>query len=1191
MQWTAAQQAAIEATNDTVLVSAAAGSGKTAVLVERVTRLIAAGGDVTRLLIVTFTRAAAAEMRARLQAALETAGAHDAHMRRQALRVSRAQISTLHTFCFSVLQQHFQVLKIDPMSRIADNSVLDRFLTRATEDALEQACAEPDEDMDTLFHCYDEAEITDMAERIRRFALSLPNPWDWTRAQGQPYQGALGDHPCYKVIASECLLRLEAAEAMLSECERAMNMPAGPVRYEKTYQQDCALLDEMRIELNAGLLRGGKICFARLPSSKKTDDESQEARQIYSNARDRFKKTVQEARNLLPTDDVAAIADMNAAAPCIRALCRLAEDIQSRYDALKRRKNALDYSDLEQLCHQALQAESVRAAVAAQFDAIFVDEYQDVSGIQESIVAAVHENNSLFLVGDVKQSIYRFRLADPTLFLRKYNTFSDAEDGKERRILLNQNFRSDKNVLFCVNGVFENAMRARVTEIDYDESASLKPGDSAADGAASELHILFRPNVQGDEKNNLTNGYLSEARLAAQRIHELMETMTVRGKQGERRLQYRDIVILLRKAKDHAAVIAKTLLDAGIPVYSDADAEYFDLPEVADILNLLRVLDNPYQDLPLLSALRCPCFRFSEVELARIRLVNRQPGTPFYQAFYQLRDEQTKLGEKVTKTLCTLDNWRFASRHIDTETLVRLLLDESGAYMLAGAMPDGEARQANLRLLCERAKAAQNLHDFLETVEKMRSSDDGKSAKTLSDSEDVVRIMTMHKSKGLEFPVVILMELARAFRAQTGEGVYTDEALGIGLPFIDAEQRITRPTLPQQALLCAQQRKSRSEEARLLYVAMTRAKNKLILLASPRNVPTAAAQWALPNGDVAAGSANCMLDWVGQTLFEGLRVGENQTFYAENGAVWNICWEDADALLLQTDDTTPVRPQLETGDVPDLIRTMFERELPERLPVKTSVSAIAKHPQTVQNVSRETMEDGRPLANQLNQTAEGKETLQTVQNVSRETLDSAAPPAVNRVFTEDDEEETPKTKRTVQRETLEDRPRYMQEHTLTATERGSAVHKALGCLRYDAIRDASIHSITAELDVLAQRGILSPAERSAVRAADLQRFFQSDLGQRVLRAETVRREWAFNLRADNGVIVQGVLDLCFLENGAWTLVDYKTDAVSDPAELLPRYTAQMQWYARALRILTGKTVGEIELYSIRLGKEIKVDSD
>lgn len=1135
MQWTAAQQSAIEAKNDTVLVSAAAGSGKTAVLVERVTRLIAAGGDVTRLLIVTFTRAAAAEMRARLQAALEGAGAHNAHMRRQALRVSRAQISTLHTFCFSVLQRHFQVLKIDPMSRIADNAVLDRLLKRATDEALEQACAAPDEDMTALLACYDENRIPEMAERIRRFALSLPDPWMWARAQGQAYHGDLGEHPCYRTVAAECLLRLEAAEAMLSECSRAMDLPGGPARYEKTYQQDLSLLQEMRAELKAGRLRGGKINFPRLPSSKKPEGESEEARLVYTEAREHFKDAMKEARDLLPADEAQAIADMNASAPCVRALCGLAEDIQTRYDALKRRKNALDYSDLEQLCHRALQTESVRAAVAAQFDAIFVDEYQDVSGIQESIIAAVHENNTLFLVGDVKQSIYRFRLADPTLFLKKYNTFSDAADGRERRILLNRNFRSDRNVLRCVNGVFENAMRARVTEIDYDESASLKPGDSAADGPAAELHILFRPNAEADKKPDLTNGYLSEARLAARRIRALTETMTVRDKQGERRLQFRDIVILLRKAKDHAAVIAKTLQDEGIPVYSDADAEYFDLPEVADILNLLRVLDNPYQDLPLLAALRCPCFRFSEEELARVRLVDRQPGTPFYQAFYQLRDGESALGQKVTETLNTLDRWRFASRHIDTETLVRLLLDESGAYMLAGAMPDGEARQANLRLLSERARAAENLHDFLETVDKMRASDDGKSAKTLSDSEDVVRIMTMHKSKGLEFPVVILMELARGFRAQTGESVYTDEELGVGLPFIDADRRITRPTLSQQALLCARQRKSRSEEARLLYVAMTRARNKLILLASPRSVESAAAQWALPRGDVAAGGAGCMLDWVGQALFEGLRVGENQMFYAENGAVWQICWDDADALLASEERKAAVRPKMETGDVPDLIRSLFERPMPERLPVKTSVSAIAKHPRT-----------------------------------------------------EEDEEETPQDKRNVSRETLEDRPRYMQEHTLTAAERGSAVHKALGCLSYDAVRDGTKESIGAELDALAKRGLLTPMERKAVRAADLQRFFMSALGQRVLKAGTVRREWPFNLRAENGVIVQGVLDLCFIEDGAWTLVDYKTDAVTDVSELAARYGGQMQWYARALRELTHLPVKEIALYSIRLGTSIAV---
>lgn len=1136
MNWTDAQRAAIEARNDTVLVSAAAGSGKTAVLVERVTRMIREGGDITRMLIVTFTRAAAAEMRERITAALEKEGA-DAHMRKMSLRVSRAQISTLHIFCQSVIREHFEVLDVDPMARVGDEAKLASMYEQAAADALEDACATPSKDQRVLFERYSDADILNMVASLRRFLLSLPDPWDWAARQAAPFEGSLASHPCFQVLRDECLLRLESVEALLDACGKILNKPGAPARYEQTFEQDAQIVRELIDAANAGVLRGGNILFPTLSNAKRKEGEDEQVADDYKAARDRMKKATQSARDLIPADERLALDDLNVSLPAIRALCALTRDAQARYDELKSRKNLLDYNDLEHFCYAALQHGQVQKAVAARYDAIFIDEYQDVSGIQESIINAVHQNNTLFLVGDVKQSIYRFRLADPTLFLKKFSDFSDAPDAEKRRILLSQNFRSVKNVLRCVNHVFSGAMRARVTEIEYDAQAALRPADDAPEGPAAELHIVRAAAQEDGTEGQLSKGYLFEAQLAARRILELKKTMRVTEKGQERPLRFRDVVILLRNARAHAALIAKVLQNAGIPVYSDVDESFFLQPEVTDILNLLRVLDNPYQDLPLLSALRCPAFAFSEEELARIRLTDMAPKTPFYKAFYKQALLDTPLGQKAAAAIATLDRWRFMSRFLPLDTLIRRLLDETGIYMLAGAMRDGESHQANLRLLCERANqdGIATPHDFLESIDARKSTEDDRSAKSLSDNEDVVRIMTMHKSKGLEFPVVILMQLASRFKTSESTPLRMDANLGLAMNVIDSEARVARTTFTTAALECRAARKTKAEEARLLYVAMTRAREKLILLASPARLAPEYAVWQLPAGDVAAAGANSMLDWVGQAVLPGLLSGENNTLIAENGAQWDICWEDADALVQQAPTEPLFVPSLEEGPVPELVERMMSRTDEARAPLKTSVSSIAK-----------------------------------------------------RYRAAEDEEETPAEKRNVSRETLEDRPRFLREAGLTAAERGSAVHKALGCVPYQKMRGADEQRIVGALDALREKKLLSATERQAVRASDLARFFAGALGQRALNAQTVHREWPFNLRADEQTIVQGVLDLCFIENGAWILVDYKTDAVSDASELIGRYGDQMRWYARALRELTGLPVREMLLYSIRTGEAAPV---
>ena len=1128
MQWTEGQRAAIEARNGSVLVSAAAGSGKTAVLVERVLSLLREGGRIDRMLIVTFTRAAAGEMRERIGRRLEAVGAENAHLRLQAMRLNRAAICTLHVFCSRVLKEHFQAVGIDPLARIGDEDKLAALRRQAQDETLENAYAAPSEDEKALFSQFEDAQITALMDELYGFLMAQADPWAWTEEQCAGKRARLDAWS--PLLRELCLAQLEGAAELLPEMEALLNRADGPLRYMPAFEADRAMTEELLAQAREGLPAGGKTNFARLSTKRAAPEEDPDVAARFKSLREEWKERISAARQPLPVNPERAEEDLKHTLPALRALCGLVKRMDERYFALKQRRNYLDYSDLEHLTLKALENPDVRAAVAGGFDALFIDEYQDVSGIQEAILRRLHEGakNLLFMVGDVKQSIYRFRLADPTLFLEKYQNYSLDEKAEERKILLQQNFRSDENVLLSVNEVFVHAMREKETEIAYDESAMLRPGGGQPLGAPVEIHLIAAQEEEEGEGSELTQGYRYEAAFVAKRIKELMRFASVREGEGSRPLRFRDIALLLRYASGRAPYIARALQLEGIPVYSDADAQFFDLPEVADLMNLLRVIDNPLQDIPLLSSLRCPCFGFTEEELARIRLVGRTPGTPFYAAFEDALTEESPLGDKARAAWDKLAWWRFLAGSLTVDQLVWRVLEESGLYMRAGALPEGELRQANLRLLAERAQgesAMEGLGAFLRETGRLHGSDDGKAAKTLGENEDVVRVLTLHKSKGLEFPVVFLLEMARSFRKGSGSQLRLHAHHGIALQYIDGERRVTRETCAFSALDGVGEKEARAEEARLLYVGMTRARERLILVGSPRRLDAALEKWARPATAYAAGAAGCMLDWVMQSL-GGFREGET---IGKNGSVWRMHMQKAEDLSAPA-LARVVPPVLALDAAPDE-RTLarMTRKLPVNPPLKTSVTAIAK-----------TLRD------------------------------------------EKDEWESPADKRRLPPEPP--KPAFLTEQRVTAAQRGTITHRVLGQIDYALVRQGKI---TQALNRLQQQGVLTDSERASLRLHWLTGFFSSPLGQRALAAKEAHREWSFNLRGDQGSLIQGVIDLCFMENGHWVLADYKTDTATEE-ELLRRYGLQLQWYAKALSQITGIPVGETLIFSLRAGKSIEV---
>ena len=976
-----------------------------------------------------------------------------------------------------------------------------------------------------------------MLDTLYDFLLSQASPWEW--AQAQCAEEKAQPEVWVRMLQTDCVQQLEGAAELLNDMEALVRRPDGPDRYQAIYERDAALTAQLLEEANQGTLTGGKTAFDRLSTRKAGPGENPDVTEQYKQLREEWKDRVNSARAALPVSTEKAEADLRHALPPLRALCGLAKRMHERYYELKQQKNFLDYSDLEHLTLRALQDPDVRKAVAGRFDALFIDEYQDVSGIQEAILRALHEGfpNLLFMVGDVKQSIYRFRLADPTLFLQKYRDYSLEESAKERKILLQQNFRSDENVLRAVNEVFVHAMREKETEIEYDEAAMLRPGGGQPFGAPVEIHLMVPKTEETEdeeaaESGELSQGYRYEAAFVARKIKELMRFATVREGEVSRPLRFRDIALLVRYASGRAPYIAKTLQTEGIPVYSDADAQFFDMPEVADMLNLLRVIDNPLQDLPLLGTLRCPCFQFTEEELARIRLTERAPGVPFHIAYQTAMRQDSPLGKKAKEAWDRLAGWRFKARYLPLDTLIWLILDESGLYMRAGCQEEGELRQANLRLLVERAageSGKEGLGVFLREMGRLHASDDGKAAKTLGENEDVVRILTLHKSKGLEFPVVFMLEMARPFRKGDSSLISLHGKYGMALQYIDAEKRITRETVAQKALGTIQEKEARAEEARLLYVGMTRARERLILLASPRSLSAARMSWSLPEGDYAAGQADCMLDWIGQALHKGLEDSEDRNFTAENGSQWALRWHNG---------------------------AEFKQHLP------------AEHAFTIPDGAGEVPEDY----------------LRVPPQPRHRVLKTSVTALVRGELPGEDEEETIETKRrALKLDTLpQEFPNFMLQKEATGADRGTATHKALCALSMD-------RPIIPQLDDLAARGTLTPEERALIRPRDIQAFFDSDLGQRVRQAQEVRREWGFCM-LEGEMLVQGVLDLCFREAGRWVLVDYKTDRV--PAEELPGlYGDQIRWYARALREITGGEVAEMWLYSLREGRAIQVPSE
>jgi ATP-dependent helicase/nuclease subunit A len=1326
MPFTPAQQAAIEATNRELLVSAAAGSGKTRVLIERIYHLLKSGElSLDRLLIVTFTHAAAAEMRERLQARMAEAADSDRRMRRQAELLETAQISTLHSFCQKLLREYFHEADIDPAAALADEPVSAALFTEAKDAALlalyERAAA-ADADAAALTAKFDEKQIDKMLLELYPFLMALPDPFGWLAAQAHKTyaENDLQGGPLADTLLADCRILSQGVREVAARCAQLPEHPLMAEGYRATILSDGQAALALDSAVQAGLAGAGAAARAftlqRLPTVRGLEGEPAALRDQYKALRERMKKLAAAIAARVPADLPAALLRLNAMQPALRGLAAFVHDTDERYLALKRERALLDFSDLERMALRILQNPLIRAEIAARFDGVFVDEYQDISGVQEAILNAVKRDVSretmaqpqrYFYVGDVKQSIYRFRQADPSLFRHKAKTFAPDEGAPQRRITLNANFRSRGRVLAAVNRVLGRVMRADVTEIEYDAEARLYAGAHSQGDPPMSLHLFTQP-VRAAQRAALQAQAI--AREIKRRVGQRAPNRD--GIAGEI-LSWRDIAILGPKMKSISTVLEKVLTEQGIPVYCEDRASALESEEIAQTLNHLRLLDNIADDLSLIAWMRSPAGGFGEKMLAQVRL--HAPQGSYLEAVRAAAQGEGPLARQCALALDTLARERFLLMETPLDQYLWGWLTRSGLYAFFGCQPNGAQRQANLRMLCEKAgehvkHRGGGLGSFLRSVAAQAGVRDSSTPTVLSPWEDVVRVMTIHKSKGLEFPVVFVMGLEEGFGGGArGALLAAHPRLGVALPYVNETARITGDTLLKGAIDLRLQSENRAERARLLYVAMTRARDELILLGcgdqlAPEDAANGFAQNGPPSAYAVSG-AGSMLDWVCQCADAGDAVAVCDADGVFNSDAWNTGGEDTFSTL------STGFPQ--KNDVWKLVFHTDEAEVLAALKAARGQSALTDEARRTARLNA-LAEDARALAaalhlshtagagegqpaargagsgigagaqpTQANPTAAG--TALAVQGAqgahegdatgghptqanpadagttlaaqgphggvaasghgirvaipasasgaslpaygmdlpdpvapplhfahrpfklgatalarAQQQLDPSAPEPPALAEAEDGETAAPEGVELKRLPLPLTRPRMMADLPAqpaflrapaeqTGVRRGVAVHKALSMVAYPPLRglagSALLAQLQTQLDCLSRQRILSAEEATLVDPAALARFFESPCGREALAAVTVQREWGFNLRLpeQNGLIVQGVIDLCYLQDGAWSLVDYKTDRVKSPAELWTLYGTQMALYRRALTEATGLPVRGTTLFSLSLG--------
>ena len=1146
---TSAQRSAIEESGRAVLVSAAAGSGKTRVLTERLLRRIDSDADIDSFLVITFTKAAAAELKGRILDEISERLAVDPdnrRLRRQSALCAKAQIGTIDSFCQSFLREHCHAAQLSPEFRVIEEDRAEAIKQRVIQRVLDACYEAPDENFrllsDTVGAGRDDKRLADTVLELHRKTQSHARPELWLRQQLEALEPAETDAG-RTVWGTQMLegMRDDAlywAQRMDEMCALAANDTVVAAKYGPGFAETALSLHNFARACSLGWDRARQalpISFPRLGTI--TNPPDPELKEYTKAVRELCKKSCAKYDKLLSASSEKLIADMHKTAPAMRALIELTLRFDRAYAAEKRRRAEVDFADLEHLTAQLLTNEDgspteLARETSRRFCEIMVDEYQDVNRVQDDIFRALSKNGeNLFMVGDVKQSIYRFRLADPLIFTEKYEKYaflSDAAENEPVKIMLQENFRSRREVIDGINVVFSACMSKKLGEIDYDENALLRCGGVYDDsGCAPELILI---DVKSDEED-LRDKTEKEAAVVADKILKLMASgMTVSG----RALGYGDIALLMRSANSVGETYRRELILRGIPVAAGQGGSFFAATEITSLMSLLAILDNPHQDVALIAVLRSSVFGFTADELTGIRLCDREGD------FYTALKKAAETNEKCAVFLETLNKLRYRSTDAPVDELLTFIYNELDLTAKCAAMQDAPQRLANLRMMLElsgrfAAGGFRGLHRFCRWLHQLagRGGDMGAAG-----ADDAVRIMTIHKSKGLEFPVVFLCDTSRRFNdADLKQTVLIHPELGLGAKVYDASRRLEYPGLARNAIKQRLRREMLSEEMRLLYVALTRARERLFVTAAVKDpekkMQSMMLQCTSPMSPEVLIGAQSMADWM---IYAQLCSG-GDTFKLSLVSA-------AEAAAAQDDETELPHAAPDAALVERLRRSLafsYPHEAAAHLPSKVTATEL-KH-----------LEPGDGEAA------------------------SIAPKSQSRFRT----------------------PRLGDDRPLTPTQRGSAAHTFLQHVDY--AKTGSETALREELSRLTEQKFLTPRQAESVDLGCILRLFASPIGRRIMNANRLWREFKFSLLCPaeklfpggegESVLLQGVIDCMIEENGGITIIDYKTDRVrgDETLERAKGYAKQLEAYAYAAQRMTGRPVRECVLYFLYSGEIVRAD--
>ena len=1281
VNWTSKQQEVIDSRNRNLLVSAAAGSGKTAVLVERIIQMISEGDrplDIDQLLVMTFTNAAAAEMRERIGAAVEQKlkeRPEDEHLWLQAALIPQAQITTIDSFCLNIIRSHYNSLDIDPAFRMGDEGELSLLRGDCMGEMLENCYDEADAEFARFVEHFGRGKsdrgIEDVILQAWQFSQSHPWPGEWLASCQKELEEEsileMEESPWMVFLMKDVARQMEELSGQLGEAVQVCLEENGPLAYEPMLISDRSKIEAIGRAAATGSFEAlynslQNMSFGRLASIRSKDIDG-DKKAFVSACRDRVKKAVAKCRELYGQQSPQEVVEsMRGTRRVIRELLRLTGMFDQAYRDAKRERNVLDFNDLEHLTLEVLyereetgdgeetvsrRPSQVADELSRQYEEILVDEYQDSNYVQEALITGISRERSghpnVFMVGDVKQSIYRFRLARPELFMDKYEKYS-RQGGPYQMIELQQNFRSRESVLTSVNDVFYQIMTKNLGGITYTPETALYPGakfeevsgktvlDPEADagksgsreaapvslkaGTPTELLLV---DTGADTLRQLDEDSLDytakelEARLIAGRIRQLVSEdqgilVWDKSRGGYRRARYGDMVILLRSMSGWSEVFVNVLMNEGIPAFAQTRTGYFNTVEVETILSLLSVVDNPMQDIPLAAVMRSPIVGMDDEEMAWMMAVykrNSKKGQDrgVYGAWKLWLEEgwitvglsgipvktAHSISFKSRRLSVLMERLRGEARHLPIHELLYRVYRESGYYDYVSAMPAGETRRANLDMLVEKAAAYEStsykgLFHFVRYIEKLKKFDtDFGEASVAGEQDNTVRIMSIHKSKGLEFPVVFLAGLGKRFNKQDAYGqILLDADLGAAADFLDLELRVKAPTLKKQALKRRTELETMGEELRVLYVAMTRAKEKLIMTAADKSLENKLGKWKdipLSQGQLPytiLASANSCLDWL---------LMAQPAIPASHMEMRQIQVKD----LIGEEITRQIIRKMKKEDLLNLdgrrvydaafgtrLREVLEYEYPYEsdigLYAMVSVSELKKQSQ----IGRTEDAIGTDSGN-LEGIALGE--LKALTG-SRDMAGSGPG-------------ESGEQKKTV------------SAGPNRAALRGTAYHAVLEHIHFHEIH--GLAEVKPVVDKLLEGGFLDQEAHDFINPKVIWNFLSSPLGKRMAKAQSegrIHKEQQFIIGiparemglgdSDELVLIQGIIDAYLEEEDGLVLIDYKTDHVpeGDPKQgakmLAERYRVQLDYYERALTQLTGKHVKERIIYSLALQMSINV---